>query len=188
MWSRACQSGPVFASMSAWTQTWTVPHCYAMRRTQESGMKCVKRVPWRCAMIGFPQERLHAGKANHPGTVEPDTVIRHLLWRQLLLRWYLWQQRVRVRVMIGFLVQGRVRIKIMIRVMVMVMVMVGVTFNVRVYHWSNCRRSKCRTFSGTAQHGSLQEGLNTVIEFDCWCCCIYFQCGSGTCMEIKSKP
>ena len=29
-------------------------------------------------------------------------VIRHLLWQQLLLRWYLGQQRVRVRVMIGF--------------------------------------------------------------------------------------
>ena len=44
--------------------------------------------------------------------------IRHLLWWQLLLRWYLRQQWVRVRVMIGFLVQGRVRIKIRIRVMV----------------------------------------------------------------------
>ena len=44
--------------------------------------------------------------------------------------------------MIGFLVRGRVRIKIRIRVRVRV----GVTFNVRVYHWSNCRRSKCRTF------------------------------------------
>ena len=68
-----------------------------------------------------------------------DLVIRHLLQGQLLLRWYLRQQRVRVRVMIGALVQGRVRIKIRIRV--------GVMFNVRVYHWSNCRRSKlCRTF------------------------------------------
>ena len=57
-------------------------------------------------------------------------VIRHLLQRQLLLRWYLRQQRVRVRVMIGFLVRGRVRIKIRVRVRVM--------FNVRVYHWSNC--------------------------------------------------
>ena len=42
--------------------------------------------------------------------------------------------------MIGFLVWGRVRIKIRVRVRV------GVTFNVRVYHWSNCRRSKCHTF------------------------------------------
>ena len=41
--------------------------------------------------------------------------------------------------MIGFLVWGRVRIKIRIRVRV------RVTFNVRVYRWSNCRRSKCRT-------------------------------------------
>ena len=40
--------------------------------------------------------------------------------------------------MIGFLVGDRVRIKIRIRV--------GVTFNVSIYHWSNCRRSKCRTF------------------------------------------
>ena len=37
--------------------------------------------------------------------------------------------------MIGFLVRIRVRVR----------VRVGVTFNVRVYHWSNCRRSKCRT-------------------------------------------
>ena len=45
------------------------------------------------------------------------------------------QQRVRVRVMIGFLVRGRARIKIKVRV--------RVAFNVGVYHWSNCRRSKC---------------------------------------------
>ena len=38
--------------------------------------------------------------------------------------------------MIGFLVRRRVRIKIRIRVRV------GVTFNVGVYHGSNCRRSK----------------------------------------------
>ena len=42
--------------------------------------------------------------------------------------------------MIGFLFQGRVRIKIRIRVRV------GVMFNVSIYHRSNCRRSKCRTF------------------------------------------
>ena len=40
--------------------------------------------------------------------------------------------------MIGFLVWDRVRIKIRIRVRVSV----GVTFSVRVYHWSNCRRGK----------------------------------------------
>ena len=43
--------------------------------------------------------------------------------------------------MVGFLVRGRVRIKIRIRVRI------GVMFNVRVYHWSNCRRSKCCTFA-----------------------------------------
>ena len=43
-------------------------------------------------------------------------MIQHLLWWQLLLLWYLGQQRVRVRVMIGFLVRGRIRIKIKIRV------------------------------------------------------------------------
>ena len=60
-------------------------------------------------------------------------VIRHFLRRQLLhgLRWYLRQQRVRVRVTIGLLVRRRVMIKIRIRV--------GATFNVSVYHWSNCR-------------------------------------------------
>ena len=46
--------------------------------------------------------------------------------------------------MIGLLVRDRVRIKIRIRVRVRVRV--GVMFNVRVYRWSNCRRSKCRTF------------------------------------------
>ena len=49
-----------------------------------------------------------------------------------------------MRVVIGFLVLGRARIKIMIRIGVRVRV--GVTFNVIIYHWSNCRRSNCRTF------------------------------------------
>ena len=71
-------------------------------------------------------------------------VIRHLLRRQLLLWWYLQQQRVRVRVMIGFLVQGRVRI-IEIRSRVRDRVRVGVMFNASIYHRINCRRSKCRT-------------------------------------------
>ena len=53
-------------------------------------------------------------------------VIRHLLQRQLLLR-YLRQQRVTMKVMIGFIVRGRVRIKIRIRVRVGVGVGVGVT-------------------------------------------------------------
>ena len=44
--------------------------------------------------------------------------------------------------MIGFIVGGRVRIKIRIRVRVRV----GVRFNIRVYHWTNCHRSKCNTF------------------------------------------
>ena len=67
-----------------------------------------------------------------------------LLRRQLLHRWYIRQQRVRARVMIRFLVRGRVRITIRIRITVRVRV--GVTFNVRIYHWSNCRRSTCPTF------------------------------------------
>ena len=71
-----------------------------------------------------------------------NKVIRHLLRRQLLRWWYLGQQRVRVSVMIGFLVRGRVRIKIRIRVRVRV----GVTFNVSIYH-----RSKCRTFENKLQ-------------------------------------
>ena len=45
--------------------------------------------------------------------------------------------------MIGFSVRGRVRIKIRIRVRVGI----GVPFNFIVYHRSNCRRSKCRTFT-----------------------------------------
>ena len=62
-----------------------------------------------------------------------------LLRRQLLLRWYLQQQRVRVRVMIGVSVRGRVSIKA-----VRIRVRVGVTFNVGVYHWGNRPKSKCR--------------------------------------------
>ena len=45
----------------------------------------------------------------------------------------------RVRIMIGFLVRGRVRIKIRFRVRV------GVTLNVTIYHRSNCGQSKCCT-------------------------------------------
>ena len=78
-------------------------------------------------------------------------VIQHLLRRQLCLWWYLQQRRVRVRVMIEFEVQGRVRIKIKIRIRVSVRV--GVMFNIRIYHWSNCRRNKCRTF------GKLFRGI-----------------------------
>ena len=84
-------------------------------------------------------------------------VIRHFLRRKLLLQWYLQQQRVRVRVMIGFLVWGRVRIKIRIRVRVRV----GVTFNVGVYRWSTCRRSKCRTFAITSTTLPLHQGLTS---------------------------
>ena len=50
-----------------------------------------------------------------------------------------------MRVMIGFLVWGRVRLQIRIRVMVRIAV--GVMFNVSVYHWSNCHRSNCRIFA-----------------------------------------
>ena len=57
--------------------------------------------------------------------------------------------------MIGFLVQGSVRIKIRIRVRVGVKV--GVTFNAGIYRWSNCRRSKCRTF---VQSGILVQLLS----------------------------
>ena len=71
--------------------------------------------------------------------IGPLVVIRHLLRQQLLLWWYLQQQRVRVRIMIGFLVQGMVRIKSRIRVRVRIRVM----FNVSIYHRSNCCRSKC---------------------------------------------
>ena len=45
--------------------------------------------------------------------------------------------------MIWFWVWGRVRIKVMIRVRIRVKVKVEVTFNDSVYHWSNCRGSKC---------------------------------------------
>ena len=91
-----------------------------------------------------------------------SVVIRHLLQWQLLLRWYLRQQRVRLRVIIRFLVRGKVRIKIKIRIRVRV----RVTFNVRVYHWSNCRRSKCHTFVlGT---GLMEHVLSTHTSLYCF--------------------
>ena len=46
--------------------------------------------------------------------------------------------------MIGFLVRGWVRIRVRIRVRV------GFRYNIRVYHWSNCHRSKCCTFNTVA--------------------------------------
>ena len=64
--------------------------------------------------------------------IEPySMLIWHFLWRQLLLRWYLRQQRVRVRVMIGFFIWDRIRIKVRVRV--------RVKFIVSLYHWSNWR-------------------------------------------------
>ena len=57
--------------------------------------------------------------------------------------------------MIGVLSQGRVRIKIRIGIRVRV----GVTFDVSIYHWSNCRRSKCRTF--------LTSYLDHIFYVDC---------------------
>ena len=72
---------------------------------------------------------------------EPLLLVTRHFPATIALRWYLRQQRVYSEVddLINFLVRGKVRIKIRIRV--------GITFNVRVYHWSNnCRRSKCRTF------------------------------------------
>ena len=85
-------------------------------------------------------------------------VIRHLLWWQLLLRWYLWKQRVRMRVMIGFLVRGSVRIKIRVRVRV------GVSVNVGVYCWSNCHWSKCRTFKYKFGSNALNAFLHALIN------------------------
>ena len=102
------------------------------------------------------QEHTNSIKKRWAKNTEQDKrshmVSRHLLQRQLLLRWYLQQQRVRVRVMTGFWVRGRVRVKIRIRVRVKnfkirIRVRVGVMFNVRVNRRSNCRRSKCHTFS-----------------------------------------
>ena len=60
--------------------------------------------------------------------------------------------------MIGFLVWGRVRIKIKIKIRIRVRVRVGVTFNVRVYHWSNCHRSKYCSFSQSAKYLALVGG------------------------------
>ena len=86
-------------------------------------------------------------------------VIRHLLWWQWLLRWCLQQQRVTVLVMIGLLVRDWVRVKIMIRDKVRV----GVTFNITVYHWSNCRRSKCHTFVVIATNHCMTNCASKVL-------------------------
>ena len=63
-------------------------------------------------------------------------VTRHMLRRQLLRHWYLSGDRVRLRGIIGFLVQGRVRIRI--RVRVKVRVRVYVSFNIRISCRSIC--------------------------------------------------
>ena len=73
MWSRACQSKPYRATMSAWTQSQTVPHWYATCHAQGSGAKYTKRVPRWSALVHFPQECLNAHEANHPGTVRLGT-------------------------------------------------------------------------------------------------------------------
>ena len=64
-----------------------------------------------------------------------------MLRRQLLRHWYLSGDRVRLRGIIGFLVQGRIRIRI--RVRVEVRVRVYVSFNIRISCRSICRRSIC---------------------------------------------
>ena len=95
----------------------------------------------RVHTVSFPARRARSRRSAGHTTVSSCSqflVIRHFLRRQLLQWWYLRQQRVRVRVMIGFLVRGRVRIKIMFRVRVRVTF--GVTYNVGIYHRSNCRR------------------------------------------------
>ena len=68
-------------------------------------------------------------------------VTRHMLRRQLLRHWYLSGDRVRLRGIIGFLVQGRVRIRI--RVRVKARVRVYVSFNIRISCRSICRQSIC---------------------------------------------
>ena len=60
--------------------------------------------------------------------------------------------------MIGFLVQGRVRIRIRVRDGV------GVTFNVSVYHWSTCHRSKCRTHTFSDIHAMLQALSHNIFK------------------------
>ena len=89
-----------------------------------------------------------------------NRVLQHLLRRQLLLRWYRRQQRVGVKVLIGLLFRGRARIKIRVRVRV------GVTFNVGIYHWSSCRKSKCCTFRNRCEQGLW---LHSVFSADSNC-------------------
>ena len=97
-----------------------------------------------CACQAFSQRGVRMSFGHPVADFGHINIHIRVVIRHLLRRWYLGQQRVRVRVMIELLVRGRVRIKIRIRIRVRVMV--GVTFNVRVYRWSNCRRSKCWTF------------------------------------------
>ena len=80
-------------------------------------------------------------------------VIWHLLRRQLLRWWYLGQQRVRIKVIIGFLVWDRAMIKIRVRV--------GVSFNVGIYHRSNCRRSNCTFEIECDESGAWESMINT---------------------------
>ena len=76
------------------------------------------------------------------------------------------QQRLRVRVMIEFLVRGRVKIKIRFRVRV------GVMFNINIYYRSNYRRSKCRTFVHTTVEPHYNKDLG-IMKFTS--CCIRFK-------------
>ena len=94
-------------------------------------------------------------------------VIRHLLPRQLLLRWLSLttkesEERAIFRLTIGFLARGRVMIKIRVRV--------GVTFNVSVYHWSNCRRSH-----NSSNHSDSSIGMTKILNIfppaTCWVNC-----------------
>ena len=66
MWSRACQSkvNRTVPSMSAtaWMQTCTMPHWYAMCRTQEMGANRTKWYLGGMLLVHFPQKRLNACK------------------------------------------------------------------------------------------------------------------------------
>ena len=60
--------------------------------------------------------------------------------------------------MIGYLVQGKVRIKIMIRVRV------GLCLTLAfIIYRSNCRRSKCRTFTKVCSHMILLQETDRVL-------------------------
>ena len=63
----------------------------------------------------------------------------------------------------------------MIKIRIRVRVRVGATFNVSVYHWSDCRRSKCRTFFSLYNNNNNTDYLYSAVHRSITALTIYEQ-------------